>query len=66
MGDLEELESRIRRLSPEDLAKFRAWFAEFDAALWDRQIELDAKRNKLDRLAKEALAEYEARKAKKL
>ena len=66
MGDLEELESRIRRLSPEDLAKFRAWFAEFDAALWDRQIELDAKRNKLDRLAKEALAEYEAGKAKKL
>jgi hypothetical protein len=66
MSDLEELERRIRKLSPDDLAKFRAWFAEFDHALWDRQIESDAKRGKLDRLAKEALADYKAGKSKKI
>lgn len=50
MSELEELEKRIRNLGPEDLAKFRAWFAEFDHALWDRKIESDAKSGKLDRL----------------
>lgn len=50
MSELEELEKRIRKLGPEDLAKFRAWFAEFDHALWDRKIESDAKSGKLDRL----------------
>jgi hypothetical protein len=66
MSELEELERRIRKLSPDDLAKFRAWFAEFDHALWDRQIESDAKRGKLDHLAKEALADYKAGKSKKI
>ena len=66
MSELEELERRIRKLSPEDLAKFRAWFAEFDHAMWDRQIESDAKSGKLDRSLNEALADYKAGKAKKI
>jgi hypothetical protein len=66
MSELEELEKRIRKLSPQDLAKFRAWFAEFDHALWDRQIESDAKSGKLDRLVNEARADYKAGKAKKI
>jgi len=66
MSELEELEKRVRELSPQDLARFRAWFTEFDHALWDRQIEADAKSGKLARLANEALAEYEAGKAKKI
>ena len=66
MSELEELEKRIRNLAPEDLAKFRAWFIDFDHALWDRQIESDAKSGKLDRLVNEALADYKAGKAKKI
>jgi hypothetical protein len=66
MSELEELEKRIRSLAPEDLAKFRAWFAEFDQALWDRQIESDAKSGKLGRLVDEARADYNAGKAKKI
>lgn len=66
MSELEELEKRIRKLSPQDLAKFRAWFTEFDHALWDRQIESDSTSGKLDRLVNEALADYEAGKAKKI
>jgi hypothetical protein len=63
MSELEELENRIRNLAPEELAKFRAWFAEFDHVLWDRQIQSDAKSGKLDRLVNEALANYKAGKA---
>ena len=66
MSELEELERRIRNLAPDDLAKFRAWFVEFDHLLWDRQIEADAKGGKLARLVNQARAEYEAGKAKKI
>lgn len=55
MSKLEALERRISALSAEELAEFRRWFAEFDAAAWDRQIERDVKAGKLDALADEAL-----------
>lgn len=55
MSKLEALERRISALSAEELAEFRRWFAEFDAAAWDRQIEQDVKAGKLDALADEAL-----------
>ncbi|MEH2376067.1 hypothetical protein [Nostoc sp.] len=41
MSTLKEVELAISQLSPEDLAAFCAWFAEFDAAAWDKQIEKD-------------------------
>jgi hypothetical protein len=66
MSELEDLENRIRSLPPEDLARFRAWFVEFDHALWDRQIESDARSGKLDAVVNEALADYKAGKAKKI
>ena len=31
MNEIEQLESRISKLSPEDLARFRTWFRTFDA-----------------------------------
>ena len=55
MSDLEEIEQKIRKLPPSELAKFRDWFTEFDHLLWDRQIEADSKAGKLDSLAAEAL-----------
>ena len=64
MSELEEIEQRIRSLSQADLAQFRAWFAEFDHALWDRQIEQDSRAGKLDHLAAEAIADYKAGKAR--
>jgi len=39
---IEELESAVRRLSPEELSAFSRWFQEFHADAWDRQIEQDA------------------------
>jgi hypothetical protein len=66
MTEVEQLERGIENLTPEQLAKFRAWFLEFDARVWDQQIEADAKAGKLDGLIAEALADYKAGKAREL
>lgn len=60
MGNVESIEQAVESLPPSELAEFRRWFAEFDAAVWDRQIEQDAAFGKLDGLAAEALADYRA------
>jgi len=51
---------------PSKLAKFRAWFIEFDARAWDRQIEADQRAGKFDQLVAEANVEYKAGKAREL
>ncbi len=60
MTTLEVIEKKIKQLSPSELSKFRQWFAQYDADIWDAQIESDAAAGKLDELAKEALEEYKA------
>src|SRR3989442_9554281 len=45
MTKVEKLERDIRSLSAKELATFREWFAAFDAALWDQQLEADAGRS---------------------
>lgn len=52
---VQEIKEVVPQLSPEDLAAFRAWFAEFDASVWDRQFEEDVFSGRLDGLAEEAL-----------
>jgi hypothetical protein len=52
---IEDLEKAVARLPPDDLARFRAWFEQFDAARFDEKIERDAKGGTLDRLADAAL-----------
>ena len=54
MGKIENLEEQVRTLSPAELARFRVWFAAFDAEVWDRQLEADVKAGKLDKLADRA------------
>jgi hypothetical protein len=66
MSEVEKLAERIEKLSPEELKKLRAWFAEFDVRLWDAQIEADAKAGKLDTLVAEALADHKAGKTREL
>ena len=66
MSQLEQLEQEVLRLSPEDLARFRAWFVELDHQLWDKQIEADLTTGKLDRLIAQARAEFKAGKARDL
>lgn len=66
MKEIEQLENKVRGLSPLELAEFRAWFIEFDSRVWDEQIEADLKAGKLDGLIADALAEYKAGKAREL
>ncbi|MGE0281403.1 MAG: hypothetical protein AB7P20_12440 [Rhizobiaceae bacterium] len=66
MTKLERISRDIEALAPEELAKFRAWFAEYDADLWDAQIEADIKAGKLDKLAEQALADHRAGRTKPL
>jgi hypothetical protein len=49
-------------MTPEEIASLRAWFAEYDAAQWDRQFEADVKAGKLDAMASEAFREFQSRK----
>jgi len=36
MSGVNEIEAAVLRLTPVELVAFRTWFAEFDAAAWDR------------------------------
>lgn len=60
MNTLQEIERAVSQLSPEDLAAFRIWFAEFDAAIRDRQLEADVAAGRLDALAEKALQDLKA------
>lgn len=58
MSNVRDIEQAVMGLAPDDLARFRAWFLEFEARNWDRQLEADVAAGRLDALAAEALAEY--------
>lgn len=66
MSKVENLERQIQQLTPEELAEFRRWFAEFDARLWDQQFAADVEAGKLDALADEALRGHAAGRSKRL
>lgn len=57
---VEEIESAILKLSPQDVSKLTEWVLDLDEQNWDRQIERDVALGKLDFLAKEALDELES------
>jgi hypothetical protein len=66
MSKIENLEKQIQQLSPEELVEFRRWYADFDAELWDRQFESNAKAGKLDALADKALRTHAVEQSTKL
>jgi hypothetical protein len=60
MSKVEELEGQVKALSVDELKLFRSWFVEFDAELWDRQIEADTRSGKLNSLVERALADHKS------
>jgi hypothetical protein len=60
MTKIEAIQKAVEQLSPNEFAKFRTWFEEFEARLFDDKIERDAKAGKLDKLMAEARANHEA------
>jgi hypothetical protein len=55
MDTIQEIQTAVSELSPEELSVFRAWFAEFDAKVWDQEFEQDVAAGRLEALAEEAL-----------
>ena len=66
MTKLEKIEQDIASLTPGEVAKLAQWFAEFQADVWDKQIEDDAKAGRLDSLTGQALASHKAGKTRPL
>ena len=54
MSTVEEVEEALRRLSPDEQATFRHWYAEFDAEQWIGNSKPMSRRGRLDLLINEA------------
>ena len=63
---IEDIEKAVAKLPRNQLAQFRAWFDQFDAARFDQKIERDANEGRLDRLADEALEDLRNGRAREL
>ena len=57
MSRVEEIQSAIVSLSPEEYARLRQWFADRDWEQWEQEIEKDVTYGKLDFLIEEAVTE---------
>lgn len=66
MSTAKEIEEAIRQLPAHELDAFRRWFADFDAAEWDRQIASDESAGRLKALADEALRDLRDGRTSKL
>lgn len=66
MSTLQEIESAVSSLSPQELASFRDWFENFEAKHWDQQFEDDVAGGKLDALAARALTSLAAGECREL
>ena len=58
MPDVKAIEDAVKALPARDLEEFRRWFAEFEFAVWDDQIETDSASGKMDRILDEAEEDY--------
>ncbi len=57
MSTVEEITAAIEQLPADDVARVRAWLAEYAERLWDEQIERDERAGRLDALIDKALEE---------
>jgi hypothetical protein len=60
MDRVEEIESAIDRLPPEDYKRVLAWFREDEQSRWDEQMDRDSSEGRLDFLFTEAEGESAA------
>lgn len=55
MPNVEKIQAEIEALSQEDFVRLREWFADKDWLLWDKQLEADIAKGKLDFLLEEVM-----------
>ena len=58
MRTIEEITAAIEQPSAGDVARVRAWLAEYAERLWDEQIERDERAGRLDVLIDRALEDH--------
>jgi hypothetical protein len=56
--DIKEIESAIAQLPPSEVAKLAEWLEEFQARLWDRQLEQAVQAGRLDALLEQAEQDF--------
>ena len=59
MSTIQKIESAVEKLSKSDFKKFRNWFDDYEANNWDLQFEHDIKNDKLNKIAKQVIDEFE-------
>ena len=66
MNTVQEIETAIQKLEPQEIKAVADWLQEYREELWDRQIEADAKAGRLDKLMDEAKQDFLAGRCKPL
>jgi len=64
--DVKEIESAIANLPLAKIAELAKWFEEFQAQVWDQQIERDLKAGRLDSLLEEAKEDLDSNRCREL
>jgi hypothetical protein len=63
---IQEIETAITKLPPEQLGELLGWLADYHHRTWDKQIEEDLEAGRLDAVLAEVDRDYQARLAKPL
>ena len=66
MTMLMQIEDEIKSLPRQEFGKLRDWFQKYENKVWDKQIEDDSKRGKLDNIAESAINDFKNKKYKAL
>lgn len=56
----EQIEAAILKLPPNEFQQLLEWFFDLDYQRWDEQLEKDIANGKLENLAQEAIADFDA------
>ena len=59
-----EIIDQVQKLPPAEVFEIGQWLREYEAELWNKQIEADIRSGKLDDIGQEALAELQAGKTR--
>ena len=66
MSTVQEIETAIQKLKPQEIHEVADWLQELREELWDKQIDADAKAGRLDKMMEEAKQDYLAGRCKPL
>jgi hypothetical protein len=61
-----EIIENIKRLPEDDLKILLEWIENFEQELWDKKFEEDVRLGKLDKLAEQAIKDFQAGKCREL